>query len=243
MSDLNQLSGTYTIDPSHTEIGFVARHAMVTKVRGSFTEFEGTASTEAGLVNAKINLTAQVASVSTGSADRDGHLKSADFFDVENYPTITFTSTEVSAPVADQLRVTGDLTIKDVTRPVTIDFEFEGAAQDPFGNERVGLSGSVVVNRKDFGLTWNAALETGGVLVSEDITLNFEVSAIKAVEAAAEEAAVEEAPVAEAAAPVAEAAAPQAEAPKAEEAPARAQARQGGFMGWVKNLFSSSSTR
>lgn len=234
MSDLNTLNGTYTLDASHTEIGFVARHAMVTKVRGAFTEFEGTASTDANLANAAINLTVQVASVATGSADRDGHLKSADFFDVENFPTITFASTDVAAAEGDVLRVTGNLTIKETTAPVTIDFEFEGAAVDPFGNQRVGLSGSVVVNRKDFGLTWNAALETGGVLVSENITLNFEVSAIKSVEATDEAAPAVEA---ESAAPVAD------DAPaKADEAPTRAEApAQGGFTGWVKKLFSSSS--
>ena len=228
MSDLNSLSGNYVLDAAHTEIGFVTRHAMVTKVRGSFKEFEGSASTEANLTNAAISLTAQVASVATGSADRDGHLRSADFFDVENYPTITFVSTEVTSPETDVLRVTGDLTIKDVARPVTIDFDFEGVATDPFGNQRVGLSGSVKVNRKDFGLTWNAALETGGVLVSEEITLNFEISAIKSVDAAAVDA--------EAAAPV------EAVAPVGSEAPARANApRQGGLVGWVKGLFSGSS--
>lgn len=179
MSNLTDLAGTYTLDPSHTRIGFVTRHAMVTKVRGSFNEFEGTATTDAGVQNAAINLTLQVASVDTRNADRNGHLVSADFFDAEKYPTITFNSTNIEAVDAETLRVTGDLTIKDVTAPVTIDFEYAGAATDPFGNERVGLEGSVVVNRKDYGLTWNAALETGGVLVSEKVTLEFEVSAIK----------------------------------------------------------------
>ena len=183
MSALANLNGTYTLDASHTEIGFTTRHAMVTKVRGAFTEFEGTAVTGPNLADAKIDVTIQAASVDTGSADRDGHLRSADFFDVENYPTITFRSTEVAAADADTLRVTGDLTIKDVTRPVTIDFDYAGGATDPFGNERIGFEGSVVVNRKDFGLTWNAALETGGVLVSEKVTLEFEVSAIRAAEA------------------------------------------------------------
>lgn len=176
---LTDLVGTYTLDPSHTRIGFVTRHAMVTKVRGAFNEFEGTATTEAGLQNAAIEVTIQVGSVDTRSADRDAHLASADFFDAEKFPTITFQSTAIEATDAETLRVTGDLTIKDVTNPVTIDFEFAGVATDPFGNERVGLEGKVVVNRKDFGLTWNAALETGGVLVSEKVTLEFEVSAIK----------------------------------------------------------------
>ncbi|HHV21136.1 MAG TPA: YceI family protein [Propionibacterium sp.] len=179
MTALTQLAGTYTIDPSHTEVGFVTRHAMVTKVRGSFNDVTGTASTEAGLQNAKIDVALQVASVDTRNADRDNHLKSADFFDVEQYPTITFVSTEIVAADDATLRVTGDLTIKDVTRPVTIDFDYNGAATDPFGNERVGLEGQIQVNRKDWNLTWNAALETGGVLVSEKVTLVFEVSAIK----------------------------------------------------------------
>lgn len=178
MTDAQQLAGTYTIDPAHSRIGFVARHAMITKVRGSFNEFEGTATTGEGLADARIDLTLQVASVDTRNADRDGHLKSADFFDVETYPTITFRSTKVE-PAGDDLRVTGDLTIKDETKPVTVDFEFAGSAQDPFGNTRIGFEGSTVVNRKDFGLTWNAALETGGVLVSEKITLEFEISAVQ----------------------------------------------------------------
>ncbi|SDC04798.1 Polyisoprenoid-binding protein YceI, partial [Raineyella antarctica] len=177
-SPLNDLEGTYTLDASHTTIGFVARHAMVTKVRGSFGEFVGTATTGRNLEGAKIDVTIQVASVDTKSPDRDGHLQSADFFDVASYPTITFTSTDITAS-GDVLAVTGDLTIKDVTKSVTIDFEYAGAALDPFGNTRLGLEGSVVVDRKDFGLVWNAALETGGVLVSDKITLEFEISAIK----------------------------------------------------------------
>ena len=176
---LTELDGTYTIDPAHSRIGFSTRHAMVTKVRGAFNDVSGTATTGENLQDAKIELTIDAASVDTRSADRDGHLKSADFFDVETYPNLTFVSTEVKAVDADTLRVTGDLTIKDVTKPVTIDFDYAGAAQDPFGNTRVGFEGSTVVNRKDFGLTWNAALETGGVLVSEKATLEFEVSAIK----------------------------------------------------------------
>ena len=179
MTTLNELNGTYTLDPSHTSVGFTTRHAMVTKVRGTFNEVEGTATTGPNLEGASIEVIIQAASVNTRNGDRDGHLRSADFFDVENYPTITFRSTEVAAADADTLRVTGDLTIKDVTRPVTIDFDYAGGATDPFGNERIGFEGSVVVNRKDFGLTWNAALETGGVLVSEKVTLEFEVSAIK----------------------------------------------------------------
>ena len=176
---IDDITGDYTIDTSHSRLGFVARHAMVTKVRGQFGAFEGTARIdEANPSASKVDLTIQVASVDTGSADRDGHLKSGDFFDVETYPTITFTSTEVKRDGADWA-VTGDLTIKDVTKPVTIEFEHTGSARDPFGNLRVGFEGETTINRKDWGLTWNAALETGGVLVSEKIKLEFDVSAIR----------------------------------------------------------------
>jgi len=177
---VTELNGTYTIDPSHSRLGFSTRHAMVTKVRGAFNEVTGQATTGPDLKDASVEVTIQTGTVDTRSADRDAHLKSADFFDVEQYPTMTFRSTEVEAADADTLRVTGDLTIKDVTRPVTVDFDYAGTAQDPFGNDRIGFEGSTVVNRKDFGLTWNAALETGGVLVSEKATLEFEISLIKA---------------------------------------------------------------
>ena len=153
---------------------------MVTKVRGSFNSFEGTATTGPDLANASISVEIDPASIDTRNADRDTHLRSADFFDAEQFPKIKFVSTEITAPDDDVLRVTGDLTIKDVTRPVTIDFEYHGSVIDPWGNTRVGLEGSVVVNRKDFGLTWNAVLEAGGVLVSEKATLEFEVAAVKA---------------------------------------------------------------
>ena len=179
MSNLNNYEGTFVIDPTHSEIGFTARHAMVTKVRGSFTEFSGTASSEENLNNAQVNVEIDVNSADTRNADRDGHLKTGDFFEVEKFPKITFTSTEVTAKDDETLVVTGDLTIKDVTKSVTIDFEFNGEAVDPFGNTRVGFEGQTTINRKDFGLNFNAALETGGVLVSEKIALNFDISAIK----------------------------------------------------------------
>ena len=181
MTDLKTLQGTYTLDPAHTSIGFVARHAMITKVRGSFTEFEGVAQANgADPAASTIQVTIQTPSVTTNQEARDAHLRSADFFDVDVHPTITFTSTAIAVTDPQTVEVTGDLTIKDVTRSVTIPFEFTGAATDPFGNQRVGFEGSVVVNRKDFGLVWNAALETGGLLVSDKVTLEFEVSAIKA---------------------------------------------------------------
>lgn len=181
MTNLSELTGAYTIDPSHSQVGFVARHAMITKVRGTFDDFHGTATVDATEPAAStVEVTIQVPSVDTRSADRDNHLRNADFFDVERYPTITFRSTDVRQTGDDTLELTGDLTIKGVTRPVTIPFQFEGQAQDPFGNTRIGFSGRTKVNREDFGLTWNAALETGGLLVSKEITLEFEVSAIKA---------------------------------------------------------------
>jgi polyisoprenoid-binding protein YceI len=175
------VTGTYAIDPTHSRIGFVARHAMVTKVRGSFDEFEGSGYFDAeNPAGSHLALTIQAASINTRNADRDAHLRSNDFFDMDRYPRITFTSTQVQAVDASTYRVTGDLTIKDVTRPVTIDFEYAGAATDPFGNHRIGLEGTTTINRKDWGVNWNAALEAGGVLVSDKVTLEFEVSAIRA---------------------------------------------------------------
>jgi polyisoprenoid-binding protein YceI len=179
-STVADLTGEYTIDPAHTRLGFSARHAMVTTVRGSFKEFTGTAHIDAANPSASsVTLTIQAGSIDTGQADRDGHLVSADFFDVENNPTITFVSTKVDKVGDDTWAVTGDLTIKGSTKPVTIAFDETGSAQDPFGNVRVGFEGATSINRKDWGLTWNAALETGGVLVSEKIKLEFDVSAIK----------------------------------------------------------------
>lgn len=173
-------AGAYELDASHSHVGFVARHAMVTKVRGSFNELTATATLDPRDPGAsRVEVTVDVGSIDTRSGQRDGHLRSADFFDVETYPTIGFVSSHVEQHDAETLRVTGDLTIKDTTRPVTIDFAFTGTARDPFGNERAGFEGSVVVNRKDWGLVWNAALETGGVLVSDKVTLEFDLSAIR----------------------------------------------------------------
>ena len=173
-------TGTYAIDPTHSRIGFMARHAMVTKVRGSFNEFEGSGSFDAeDPTYSQLQLTIKAASIDTRNADRDAHLTSNDFFDMETYPEITFASTAVDQVDADNYRVSGDLTIKGVTKPVSIDFEYTGTAVDPFGNERIGLDGTTTVNRKDWGVSWNAALDAGGVLVGEKVTLEFEVSAIR----------------------------------------------------------------
>lgn len=176
---VDSITGDYTLDTSHSRLGFVARHAVVTKVRGQFGEWSGTAHVDADNPAAShVELTINPASVSTGSPDRDGHLASADFFDTEKFPEWKFVSTQVSREGSDWV-ITGDLTIKDVTKPVTLAFEETGSAKDPFGNIRVGFEGGAEVNRKDFGLTWNASLETGGVLVSEKIKLEFDISAIK----------------------------------------------------------------
>ncbi len=179
-TDMRTLQGNYSIDTSHSSIGFVARHAMITKVRGAFNEFTGEAVVDGANPQASsVKVVIDVNSVDTRNEGRDGHLRSADFFDVEKYPNITFVSTKVEATDDDEVEITGDLTIKDVTKTVTIPFEFTGAATDPFGNERVGFEGDIDVNRKDWGLAWNAALETGGMLVSEKVKLVFEISAIK----------------------------------------------------------------
>jgi len=173
-------TGTYTLDTAHSTIGFVARHAMVTKVRGSFSEFEGGAVVAEDPTQSTAHVTIKVDSIDTRNDQRDAHLRGNDFFDMENYPEIRFASTKVEPIGDDVLRVTGDLTIKATTKPVTIDFTYTGAATDPFGNERIGFEGSVTVNRKEWGVNWNAALEAGGVLVSEKVALEFDLSAIKA---------------------------------------------------------------
>ncbi len=178
-TNVNELTGTWTLDASHSRVGFVARHAMITKVRGSFNEFEGQVVVPSELSDASLSLTIQTASIDTRSEQRDGHLRSGDFLSIEEFPQITFVSTAVTPTADDAFELTGDLTIKGVTQSVTIPFEFGGAAIDPFNNVRAGFEGSVTINRKDYGITWNAALETGGVLVSEKINLEFEISAIK----------------------------------------------------------------
>ncbi|MEU5821003.1 YceI family protein [Streptomyces sp. NPDC047803] len=178
---LAALTGDYTIDPAHSSIGFTVRHAMVTNVRGSFAEHEGSLKLDGSdPANSTASIDVKIASVDTGIKDRDGHLVSGDFFDAEKFPLMTFRSTSAEQLGGDTYRVTGDLTIKDVTRPLSIDLEFNGSAKDVYGNERVGFEGGAEILRSDWGLTWNAALETGGVMVSDKVKLNFDISAIKA---------------------------------------------------------------
>ena len=178
---VNDISGDYTLDPSHTRIGFSARHAMVTKVRGNFEQFEGSATVDtANPANSSVKVVIEAASVTTHNEQRDGHLKTPDFFDVENYPQLTFVSTDVARD-GSEWAITGDLTINGVTKSVTIPFEETGSAKDPFGNTRVGFEGETTIDRTDWNLSFNAALETGGVLVSEKVKLEFDVSAIAVV--------------------------------------------------------------
>ena len=167
-------TGTWTIDASHTEVGFVARHLMVSKVRGTFRDVSGTVEVAEDITQSSVEVAAQIASVETGSADRDAHLKSADFFEAEQFPAMTFRSTSF-----DGETLAGELTIKDVTKPVTFDVEFGGVGQDPWGNTKAGFEATTTVNRKDWGLTWNAAVEGGGVLVSDKITINIDVQLAK----------------------------------------------------------------
>ncbi len=184
MSVLSSLpAGTFNIDPSHSRIGFSARHAMVTKVRGAFNEFTGSGTVVDGVATLNVDISA--ASIDTRNADRDGHLQSGDFFDAATFPKITFASTSFKDAGADKVVVEGNLTIKDVTKSISIEFEYTGTATDPYGNARFGFEGASEINRKDFGLVWNAVLETGGVIVSENIKLEFEISAIASVPAIA----------------------------------------------------------
>ena len=178
-SALADVTGDYSLDATHTRIGFSARHAMVTTVRGQFDEFEGSAHLDLNNPAASsANVRIKVASVSTGQEQRDEHLRTGDFFDALVFPEIVFASTKVEKADEETLLVTGDLTIKDVTRPVTVEFTLNGSAKDIYGNTRVGFEGATTISRKDWGLTYNAALETGGVLISDKIKLQLDVSAI-----------------------------------------------------------------
>jgi polyisoprenoid-binding protein YceI len=179
-SALDDVTGDYVVDVAHTRIGIRARHAMVTTVRGAFTDFAGEARLRpADPPSSSVTMRIRTASIDTGNADRDAHLRSADFLDVETYPEMVFRSTGIEQLDDDLYSVTGDLTIKDVTQPVAVDFTMTGSALDPFGNLRVGFEGALALLRSDWGLTWNAALETGGWLVSDRIQIEFDVSAIR----------------------------------------------------------------
>lgn len=171
--------GTWTIDPSHSSVGFVARHLMVSKVRGEFRSFSGTLTIAEDRLASSVQASVEMNSVSTGDDQRDGHLRTGDFFDTEQFPTMTFTSTAVRA-AGDDFVLVGDLTIKGVTRSVEFELEFDGVSPDPWGGTRAGFSATTVINRKDFGLEWNVALDTGGVLVGDKVTITLDIQAVRA---------------------------------------------------------------
>lgn len=167
-------TGNWTVDPAHSEVGFTARHMMVSKVRGTFREFTARVEIAAPFEDSTVTAEVNLASVDTRNTDRDTHLRSGDFFDTEIFPAMTFRSREVS-----DTSMTGDLTIKDITRPITFDLEFIGTSEDPWGGFRAGVEASAEINRKDWGLTWNVAVESGGVLVSERIQIHLDVELIQ----------------------------------------------------------------
>jgi polyisoprenoid-binding protein YceI len=171
---------TWKLDPSHTLVEFSAKHLMITTVKGRITDVEGTiVIDEKNPRNSSVEATLKAVSIDTRTEQRDQHLRSADFLNAELFPEIKFRSTKIEGD-KDSFKLTGDLTIRDVTRPITLDIRFEGQQTDPWGGERVGFSGSGKIDRRDFGLTWNQALETGGVVVGNDVKINLEVEAVKA---------------------------------------------------------------
>jgi polyisoprenoid-binding protein YceI len=173
-------AGTFNLDATHTRIGFWAKHMMVSKVRGHFGEFSGSVTIAENPLESSASLTISAASIDTGTPDRDGHLKSDDFLSVEKYPEVTFRSTRVVSHSGDEFTVLGDLTIRDVTKEVELKVEFGGAGTNPYAMELFGFSISTEFDREDFGLTWNMALETGGVLVGKKIKVEIEGEAVRA---------------------------------------------------------------
>ncbi|MFS0752032.1 YceI family protein [Oceanobacillus sp. 1P07AA] len=173
---------SWNVDQAHSEVGFSVKHMMISKAKGTFDQFEATIEADVeDLTDAKIEFVIDTTSVNTRNKDRDDHLRSADFFDAETYPKITFVATDIKKTSDSNYDVTGDLTLKGNTKPVTLAVSFEGQSKDPMSGSTVaGFSGSTKINRKEFGLTWNAAVETGGVLVGEDVTINFELELHKA---------------------------------------------------------------
>jgi polyisoprenoid-binding protein YceI len=170
--------GLWTLDMSHSEIGFTVRHAGISKVRGRFTDASAEAKIGQSLADASLHATVKTASFDSGDANRDGHVKGPDFFDVENFPEMTFGATSVEGDGQDYT-LTGDLTIRGITKPIELEVEFTGVAVDPFGATRAGFSAEAEISRKEFGLTWNAVLETGGLLVSDKVMINVEAALVK----------------------------------------------------------------
>ncbi len=178
MTALQNLNGTFHADPTHSRIGFSVRHMMVSKVRGEFNDYEVNAEFTAG-ATPKVDVSIDASSVDTGNADRDAHLKQDDFFGSEQFPNIRFVATDVTAVDEDTVKVAGELTIRDVTKPVTVEMEVGGVLVDPYGLERVGLEGKTSIKRSEFGVNFNAALETGGVVVSDKVDLEIELALVK----------------------------------------------------------------
>lgn len=170
-------AGTWTIDPSHSEVSFKVRHLGISKTRGRFGAFGGDIVVAEQPEQSRVNVEIEAASIDTKDAGRDEHLRGGDFFDAEAFPTLTFVTTDVK-PKGASWQVSGDLTIHGVTKPVVLDTELVGLVSDPWGNERVGFQASTEINREDFGLTWNAALETGGLLVGKTVQIDLEVEAV-----------------------------------------------------------------
>jgi polyisoprenoid-binding protein YceI len=171
----------WTIDKSHSRIGFSVKHMMISTVHGQFKDFDGKVDiNDSDLTHSHLEGSVQAASVDTQDSNRDAHLRSADFFDAEKYPTLNFVSTRIAKKSEDQYHVTGNLTIKDVTREVTFDVTEEGRGKDPWGGQRIGFTGQMGLNRKDFGLNWNVALEAGGWLVHEQVKINIDLEVVQA---------------------------------------------------------------
>ena len=178
------VAGVYEIDGAHTSVEFIGRHLMITKVRGRFSDVRGRITVAENPEESHVDVEIGAASLNTGNDDRDNHLRSADFFDVDTYPTITFHSTLVRALPNATWEVMGDLTVRDTTRPVILQVDFDGAEISPIGDERIGFSAATDINREDFGLTWNMALETGGLLVGKNARIELSVQAVASTRAA-----------------------------------------------------------
>ena len=170
--------GTYPLDVSHTRLGFSVRHMAVSKVRGDFTDFSGTLELAEDPVDSKVSVTIQAGSVDTRDENRDNHLRTNDFFDAENHPTWTFTSTAIRPISASEWNVDGDLTIRGVTKNVTLDATLEGVVKDPYGNQRVGFSATTSIDREDFGVSFNGVMEAGGVIVGKKVDIDIEIEAV-----------------------------------------------------------------
>lgn len=180
MTDTMTTTSTWMIDPSHSQVEFAVKHMMFSTVKGSFTTFNGTiVLDEQNMANSSVSVEIDPTSIDTRDEKRDGHLRSADFFNVEQNPSMTFVSTRVEQD-GDDLTVIGDLTMNGVTKQVKLDAEFDGRGMSPFGMEVIGFSGKTKINREDFGLTWNAALETGGVLVANEVKITLHIEAVPA---------------------------------------------------------------